>query len=194
MTQRDLDILVRGYGLAERMEARLPRENKTTKVPGEGYVTVFESQLKLGIRFPVFQLLRDVIGYYGVSITQLFSLGICKMVAFEMACREAKVESSLTLFRHFYHLKRTGRFYCVCGRSLGKDFLARNEGPSSGWRSQFFMVKRGNFSKGIESKEGSSSDLNPDAKIAFLDLEKLELVKPIFLFSVKSAQLQEAAL
>lgn len=53
------------------------------------------------------------------------------MVAFEIACSEVKVENSLTLFRYFYHLKRTGWFYYICGRPLGKDFLVRNKGPSS---------------------------------------------------------------
>lgn len=116
------------------------------------------------------------------------------MVAFKMSYKEAKVESSLTLFRHFYHLKMIGGFYYICGRSLGKDFLARNKGPTSGWRSRFLMVKRGNFPNGMEWKEGSNSDLKPDAKIALLDLERLELVKPISLMSVKSVQLEEAGL
>lgn len=65
------------------------------------------------------------------------------MVSFEMACREAKVESSLTLFRHFYHLKRTGGFYYICGESLSKDFLAKNKGPTSEWKRRFFMVWNG---------------------------------------------------
>lgn len=86
LTRKEIDMLVRGYGLAEKEEARLPRGN-TTRVPGRGYVFVFENQLNLGLRFPVFQLLRDLIEYYGLSITQLFPLGICMIVAFEMACR-----------------------------------------------------------------------------------------------------------
>lgn len=40
------------------------------------------------------------------------------------------------------------------------------------------MEKRGNFPKGMKWKEGSSTDLKPDAKIASLDLERQELVKP----------------
>lgn len=113
LTQRELDMLVRGYGLTEGVGVRLPRGTETARAPGKGYVAVFESQLKLGLRFLVFRLVQDVIEYYGVSITQLFPLGICRMVAFEMACKEPKVESSLTLFRHFYHMKRTGGFYYV---------------------------------------------------------------------------------
>lgn len=56
------------------------------------------------------------------------------------------------------------------------------------------MVKKGNFPEGMEWKEKRSSDLKPDAEIASLDLERLELVKPILLSSVKSTQLEEAGL
>lgn len=134
LSQRDIEMLIRGYGLGEEVETRLPRENETARTPRKGYVAIFESQLKLGLRFPVFRLLCEMIGYYGVSITLVFSLGIGRMVAFEMACSAVKVESSMTLFRHFYHLKRTGGFYYVCGRSMGKDFLAKNKDLASRWR------------------------------------------------------------
>lgn len=65
-------MLIRGYGLEDEVGARLPRESETVRLLGKGYVAVFESQLKLGLRLPVFQLLQDMIRYYGVSITQLF--------------------------------------------------------------------------------------------------------------------------
>lgn len=64
------------------------------------------------------------------------------MVTFEMAYKEAKVESNLNLFRHYYHIKRTKGFYYVCGRSLSKDFLTKSKGPSAGWRKRYFMVKK----------------------------------------------------
>lgn len=47
---------------------------------------------------------------------------------------------------------------------------------------------------GMEWKEGSSSDLKSNAKIASLDLERLELVKPILLTFVKSTQLEKIGL
>lgn len=46
----------------------------------------------------------------------------------------------------------------------------------------------------MEWKEGSSSDLKLDAEITSLDLERLELVRPILLTSVKLTQLEEASL
>lgn len=57
LTQRELDMLVRGYGLPEGVGARLLIGNETARVPRKGYIVVFESELKLGVRFSVFQLL-----------------------------------------------------------------------------------------------------------------------------------------
>lgn len=55
-------------------------------------------------------------------------------------------------------------------------------------------MKKGIFLKEMGWKSGGSSDLKPDAEIAFLDLERLELVKLIALSSVKSTQLEAAGL
>lgn len=131
LSQRDLYFLKRRYGLTEKVGARLAKGNEMARFPTKGFIGIFESQLKLGLRFPIFQLLQKVIDYYEVYIRQLFPLGICKMIAFEMAWKEAKLESSLRLFRHFYHKKRTRGFYYVCERSLDKDFLVKNKGPSA---------------------------------------------------------------
>lgn len=54
------------------------------------------------------------------------------MITLEIAYKEEKVECSLNLLRHYYHIKRTEGFYYVCGISLSKDFLAKNKGPSAG--------------------------------------------------------------
>lgn len=69
IAQRDLEMLIRRYGLGEEVGVRLPRENETTRTPGMGYAAIFDCQLKLRLRFRVFQLLLEVIGYYRVSIT-----------------------------------------------------------------------------------------------------------------------------
>lgn len=69
LSQRDLEVLIRGYGLGKEVRARLPRESETARTPGKGYVAVFESQLKLGLRFLIFRLVYEVMEYYGVRIT-----------------------------------------------------------------------------------------------------------------------------
>lgn len=159
LIERELEGLRRGYGVTEEVGARLPRGNELAKTPAKGYFVVFESQLKFGLR-PIFRLLKEVIEYYEVSITQLFPLGLCRMIAFEIACKEEKVECSLNLLRHYYHIKRTEDFNYMCGRSLSKEFLAKNKGPSTGWRRSYFMVKKENFSRGMEWRKGGGRDLN----------------------------------
>lgn len=66
------------------------------------------------------------------------------MVAFEMAYKKTKVESFLNLFRHYYHIKRTGGFYSVCGRSLSMDFLIIEEAE------KVFYGERRKLSEGNE--------------------------------------------
>lgn len=92
------------------------------------------SQLKYGLIFSIFQLLREVITYYQISTTQLLLLGLYRIVAFEMAYKEVGVECSLTLFRHCYHIKQLERFFYLCSRSLTKEFLVKVMGHSGDWR------------------------------------------------------------
>lgn len=54
--------------------------------------------------------------------------------------------------------------------------------------------KKGNFPEGKKWKKGSGRDLKLDSDISQLDLENLELVKPIFLSMVKSVHLEQASL
>lgn len=91
------------------MGARLARLGETARSSTKGFVIVFESQLRFGLRSSIFCLLREVIEHYELCITQIFPLGLCRTVAFDMACKEAKVERSLNLFRHYCYIKRNGR-------------------------------------------------------------------------------------
>lgn len=43
LTQREFEMLIRRYGLSEGVGTRQPKGNKTARVPGKGYVVVFEN-------------------------------------------------------------------------------------------------------------------------------------------------------
>lgn len=146
-TQRELDVLKRGYGRGEEVGARLVRGDEMAIAPVKGYDGIFESQLKCRLRFLIFHLLQEVIEYYGVLITQLLPSRLCRIVAFTLACKEAKVESSSSLFRHYYHIKRTEGFYYVCGRSLSKYFLAKIWGPQADGERGILRLKSQIFQK-----------------------------------------------
>lgn len=69
LTERELEGLRREYGVTEEVEARLSSGNEIAKTPAKGYFVVFGSQLKFGLRFPIFRLLKELIEYYEVLIT-----------------------------------------------------------------------------------------------------------------------------
>lgn len=43
LTQRELAVLRRGYGLSKEVGARLARENETARSLAKGYIAIFES-------------------------------------------------------------------------------------------------------------------------------------------------------
>lgn len=54
LTQRELEVLKRGYGLGKEVGSRLARGDEIAISSAKGYVTIFESQLKFRLRFPIF--------------------------------------------------------------------------------------------------------------------------------------------
>lgn len=123
LLEEEYEIMKDLYDMADATGVQLSKPSETVLTPEPGYVAVYESQLKNGLRFLVFNLLREVINHYGVSIAQVYPIGICRLIVFEMACRWVKVRSTLTLFRQFYQMKGIGGIFYFSSRSKGKDFL-----------------------------------------------------------------------
>lgn len=110
--------------------------------PKEGYVAVYEWQVSNGLTFPIGELLREVIKKYQISVCQIYPLGICRIMAFEMCCEKAGVTGSVKLFRYFYYIKKSAGGYYFSSRPKKKDFVSKySEGPV-GWKQNVFMVKK----------------------------------------------------
>lgn len=103
--------------------ARLSKLTKIIRTLEEGYVAVYELQLKSGLKFPIFDLLRDVINHYRVLIAQIYPIGICRHISFEMACTLVGVSCSLVLYRQFFQMKGMGGMFYFSSRPKGRDFL-----------------------------------------------------------------------
>lgn len=54
------------YDVSEMAGARLTNPTKIVRISEVRYVAVYESQLKNWLRFPIMDLLREVINHYGV--------------------------------------------------------------------------------------------------------------------------------
>lgn len=85
--------------------------------PKEGYVAVYEWQVRNELTFLIGALLREKIKEYQLSISQIYPLGICRIMAFEMCCEKAGVTGSVKLFRYLFTLKnQQGPIILAVGR------------------------------------------------------------------------------
>lgn len=69
-----------------------------------------------------------IIEDYKISISQIFLLEICRIMAFKTCCRKAGVTGNIDLFRSFYHNKKIVRGYYFSNRPKKKDFVLKYTG------------------------------------------------------------------
>lgn len=72
------------YETGEEVGARLPDPRETVAAPREGYVTAYEWQVRNGLKFLIGELLTELIKQYQISFSQIYPLGICRIMAFEV--------------------------------------------------------------------------------------------------------------
>lgn len=111
LTGEGLRLLKQVYEIGEEVGARLLEPGETVMSPREGYVAVYEWQVRNGLKFPVEGLLREVIREYQISISQIYPLGICRVITFEICYEKARIYGSVKLFRHFYYIKKAAEGY-----------------------------------------------------------------------------------
>lgn len=182
------------YYVPEIAGVRLSKPSETVLAPEEGFVAVYEAQLKNGLRFPILGLLGEVIRHYGVSIAQVYLIGICRLIAFEMACKQARVKSSLMLFRQFYQIKGMGGMFYFSTRPKGKDFLGASANLVGGWRRRHVTIRAANFLVRLRWRRLRGGDRRPTFGFSVQEVRRLEDVDPIDLSEVTSAMLEEVGL
>lgn len=134
LTHEKLDPLKRVYRIEEEVGARVaePTESKTS--PKEGYMVIYEWQVRNGMKFLIGALLKKAIKQYRMSISQIFPLGICRIMVFDACCHKFGEAVSVDLFRHYYHIKKTTGGYYLSSRPKKKDFVKRYSKAGVGWR------------------------------------------------------------
>lgn len=150
--------------------------------------------MKNGLRFPIFGLLGEVVSHYGLSIAQVYPIGICRLIAFEIASKRVGAKSSLTLLRQFYQMKGMGRMFFFLSWPKGKDFLWANADLSSGWRMRYIMVRAANFPAGMGWRRLRGEDRCLIVGFFVQDVRRLEDIEPLDLTEVTSAMLEKEGL
>lgn len=69
LLEEEYEAIKELYDVAEIVGARLRKSTETVRTPEEKM-----------LRFPVFNLLKVVINHYGVSISQIYPIGICRII------------------------------------------------------------------------------------------------------------------
>lgn len=144
--------------------------------------------------FLIFDLLREVITHYGVSISQIYPIGICRLIAFEMTCRQVGVNSLLALFRQFYQMKGMDRMFYFLSRPKGRDFLGASAELAGGWRMRYLIVRATNFLAGMGWRQLRGGNRRPMTGYSVQEVRKLELVEPFDLTVTMSASLEREGL
>ena len=73
------------------MEVVIPRELCRAHKPPKGYVTVSETFLKFGVRFPLNQFFRDILYFYGLTVFQVAPNGWAHMIGLYILFVEQKM-------------------------------------------------------------------------------------------------------
>lgn len=133
LTNNSLDLVKRVYGIEEDVGARLLDPKETDTSSKDNYVVIYEWQIKNGLRFPICPLLKEVIKQYRISISQIFLLGICRIMAFEACRRKTGVAVSVDLFIYYYHIKKTIGGYYFSSKPKKRDFVIKYTEAAVEW-------------------------------------------------------------
>ena len=101
-------------------------------------------RLEAGLRFPLHAFILEALSYFGLTPGQFTPNGWRVLMCFVVFCHSAGVPPSVTVFRHFFSLKKSGRgwFFFGCKKGAGALVTGLTSTKSeSGWKRGFFFLK-----------------------------------------------------
>lgn len=69
LTNEGFDLVKRVYGIEEEVGARILDPTETESSPREGYVVIYEWQIRNGPEFPICPLSKEILKQYRISIS-----------------------------------------------------------------------------------------------------------------------------
>ncbi|KAK1429650.1 hypothetical protein QVD17_11864 [Tagetes erecta] len=128
------------YGLID-LHPVLPGPDDSA-IPPPGMVTIYQDHFDFACcRYPLSPFLIELLLYYGVHFYQVNPLGLCRPTHFEIACRGLGGVPTVSLFRCFYRLDKSGDWFTFSKRRKPNPFCALDIPDSrKGWKKKFFYV------------------------------------------------------
>ena len=143
-TQSAFTALCDRYDFEAEWQVTFPGNGKrVTDVPPGKIVLYAEFFTSCNFRLPATVFVTDVLAYYGVHISQVHSMGMCRIRHFEFACRAQGVEPLPERLNVFYQATFTNGFLSFRKRT-GIPACA-GKAPSSyhDWAEKFFFIHVG---------------------------------------------------
>lgn len=111
---------------------RVATESNPAHTPPPGYMVVYDQQLPRGIKFPLHNLVKDILNFWKLALGQITPNGYRLIMGFLIMCQCAGVIPSVNLLRYFYIIKHNrSRPLSTSRTSISIHF----------WRTRFFFDK-----------------------------------------------------
>ncbi|XP_056843148.1 uncharacterized protein At3g60930, chloroplastic-like [Raphanus sativus] len=142
--QEVVNLMVQAYGQKEL--ARVCSSDETPETAPEGWFFIHEKYIsKCHLRFPLPDLLLDLLDHYQLALSQLCPSVIRVINGFITRAKEEGVAVGLTELMSLYTIKESsskdggsGTYYLPCRPRLG---LFKSSGSDDEWRKKYFYVK-----------------------------------------------------
>ncbi|KAL0911275.1 hypothetical protein M5K25_019406 [Dendrobium thyrsiflorum] len=173
VTSDSLTVLHKKFHFPNSLVATVPKRSDRASHPPPGYIVVYETHLRAGLRFPPPPELIDIVARCGVSIARFSHLAMSVTIGLIALFRDRGVVLTPEC------ISRMGRFISdaqgrVTFRSKWLDICTRD--PLKSWASAFFFVKN---DWGLIEKWGKLTDLPAPLHIGEEDIMRILKVPDI---------------
>ncbi|GKV52566.1 hypothetical protein SLEP1_g59143 [Rubroshorea leprosula] len=141
-----LEEMVRAYHIPRTILVRTGEQNeRACSVSRTGWIPVYANHFDVGLRFPLPELVFDLLADYELALTQLTPNSIRFIVGFMLLCARLEVPAKAIVFRSLFQCRlcpnsRGARWYYLSGRDKSQLFKnVRNK--VARWKRQFIFVR-----------------------------------------------------
>ena len=125
------------------LEVVIPCELEKPHQPLEGYVTVSETYLKFGVRFPLYWFFVEILKYFGLTVFQVTPNGWAYMIGlFSLLVERRMGPPTAVEFAWFYSVKSNkndeGFYYFAKRPSKGLKAVAKIKDNFDPWKEAYF--------------------------------------------------------
>ncbi|KAL9993777.1 hypothetical protein Hdeb2414_s0986g00970981 [Helianthus debilis subsp. tardiflorus] len=131
-------------GFLPEWGAQFPISGSTAMDAPPGYITLYVSFFQEGnFRLPMTRFTTDVLGNYGLHISQINAIGLPRITHFEFVCMANHLDPTFEMFNVFYTVLYTSGFYSFSART-GVALVCYVPLKSlHDWKQKFFYIRRG---------------------------------------------------